>query len=268
MPETYRDRDALRELLRRGDGTDRAFVDAMIRMRFSRTNDPEERAELRELHEGVRAASLRSHAALRTAIATGALRGAAARRHFDDIPVFERDHFVEEALGIAYPPLEESVLEPELLAYAPSGYDEIVHALDATQLGPGDHFLDLGSGMGKAVLLAALLTGATSSGVECDRSLHELAEGAARALGLDGARFHHGDARDLALQDADVVFMYLPFTGSALAAVMDRLMDGGRGREARSRRRFLCAGPLDARRYRDLVPAGPPRSWLHVYAWR
>jgi protein-L-isoaspartate O-methyltransferase len=261
------DLEILRALVHGGDGHDRAFVDAMIRMGWSRTSDADERARLGELHEALRAASHRHHATLRAELASGAFRGAALREYFDAVPVFDRDHFVEEVLGIAYPPLEEPELAPELMAYAPSGYDEIIHAFDVTALGAGDHFLDIGSGTGKAVLLAALLTGATSSGIECNRSLHDLAASASRELGVDGARFEHGDARDVVLDDADVVFMYLPFTGSALATVMARLTDGRPGAR-RSRARFLCAGPLELRRYRDLVAGGPSRSWLHIYAWR
>jgi protein-L-isoaspartate O-methyltransferase len=262
------DPDALRALLDRDDGRDRAFVDAMIRMAWSRKMEPAKRDELGELHRAVRAASLRSHGAIRTQIADGTLRGAKLRNRFDDVPVFQRDHFVEEVLGIAYPPLEEPELTPGLMTYSPSGYDEIVHAIDVTRLGPGDQFLDVGSGMGKAVMLATLLAGATSTGVECERSLDALARDASHAIGLQEVRFHHGDARDVASENADVVFMYLPFTGSVLTTVMARLIEEGRPRASRSRARFLCAGPLDTHHYPDLVAAGPAKSWLHIYAWR
>jgi protein-L-isoaspartate O-methyltransferase len=264
------DLEPLRALLDRDDGRDRAFVDAMIRMSWSRTRDPAQHAALGELHVAVRAASHRSHAALRARIATGALRGAALKEHFDGIPELERDHFVEEALGIAYPPLEEPDPETELIAYAPSGYGEILHAFEVTRLGPGDRFLDLGSGTGKAVILAALLAGATSSGIECDGALHALAEAASRGLGLESARFTLGDARTVALEDADVVYMYLPFTGTALATVMSRLTEQRQRSPpgSRARARFLCAGALDLNRYPELVAAGPAKSWLQVYAWR
>src|SRR5690606_32783172 len=144
-------------------------------------------------------------------IAAGALRGAALRRRFDDVPARERDHFVEEVLGIAYPPLDEPVLPRELIAYQTGGYDEIVHALDVTRLGPGDRLVDVGSGAGKAVMLAALLGGATSRGIERDGALVELAEDARRELCVGEASFRHGDAREVPLDDVDVVFMYLPF---------------------------------------------------------
>jgi SAM-dependent methyltransferase len=258
----------LAALLARGDGADRAFVDAMVRMGWSRTAAAEERAALEELHLAVKAASMRSHTAVRKEIEEGALVGPTLRRRFDAVPPFERDHFVEEVLGIAYPPLDEPVMAPELLAYAPAGYDEIVHAFDVTGLAPGDRFLDLGSGMGKAVMLAELLTGATAWGVECSGPLLQLAADAARDLGLGRVHFRQGDARDVVLDDPDVVFMYLPFTGSVKASVMARLRDALRRRAPGARRRFLCAGPLDTSRHPELVAAAPSRSWLHVYAWR
>src|SRR5258708_210053 len=111
------DADTLRALIA-GDGRDRAFVDAMIRMEWARTTDAGTRARLYDLHVAVREAALRSHGALRSKIATGALRGADLRRQLEAAPPLERDHFVEEVLGIAYPPLDEPALERELVSYS------------------------------------------------------------------------------------------------------------------------------------------------------
>jgi SAM-dependent methyltransferase len=258
---------ALCALLEGDRAADRAFVDAMIRIGWSRTSDPAQRAELAQLHAATCAAALQSHAQLRAQIASGRLRGAALRQYFDELPLLERDHVVEELLGIAYPPLDEPALARELVGYSPSGYDEIVHALDVTELGDGDSFFDLGCGLGKAMMLAALLNGAASSGVDCNPRLCELGQRAALELGLQRVRFRLGDARAVPLPDADVSFMYLPFTGQALTTVLTRLL--ARARPAPGgRRRFLCCGALDLAQMPDLVAAGPARSWLHVYAWR
>jgi predicted RNA methylase len=251
-----------------GGGQDRAYVDAITRMEWARTSDEERRAELRELHDAIRAAAHEKHAALRTRIASGILRGRSLREHFDEMARLERDHYVEEVLGIAYPPLDEPELERELVPYSPSGYDEIVHALDMVELAAGDRFFDIGSGTGKAVMLAALLCGARSSGIECNVSLIELARRASADLGIEDAKFVHGDARDTAFDHADVFFMYLPFTGRALATVMAHLLERARLEGPQQRRRFLCAGAVDLARYGDLVLVGSPASWLHVYGWR
>jgi len=239
-------------------------------MRWARARDDAERASLLELEAAVQAASLSAHAALRNEIAGATLPCSALRRLFDAVPAAERDHFVEEVLGIAYPPLDEPEPEPEpeLIAYTPSGYDEIVHALDATRLALGQRFLDIGSGLGKAVMLAALFTGASSMGVERDARLHGLAADAARSLGLRQAQFERADALEMLAYDADVVFMYLPFTGTTLARVLARLVEAGRSGPPRRPDRFLCSALLGPGRYPDLVPVGPPKSWLQVYAWR
>ncbi len=242
-----------------GNAGDRAYADALVRMRWAKATDDAERDALEEVRAELASGAARAHTSMRVRIAEGTLRGEELRRCFDDVPLLERDHFVEEVLGIAYPPLGEPELEPGLVAYRPSGYDEIVHALDVTRLDPTDHFLDIGSGTGKVVLLAALLCGATSVGIELDPALIVLGSTSARALGLANVRFVQGDARDAPLGDADVVFLYLPFTGTVLAQVMQRLLE--------RRRRFVCAGALDLPRYPQLVEASSPRSWLHVYAW-
>jgi protein-L-isoaspartate O-methyltransferase len=254
------DLDELRALASRGDARDRAFVDANLRMAWARTVDSRARASIGEVHEAVRSSARQAHEALRAEIVAGEMRGDALRRRFESVAALERDHFVEEVLGVAYPPFEERVLEPELIAYTPSGYEEIVHALDVTQLGPEDRFFDVGAGAGKVVLLATLLTGARSGGVERDAALVEMARSACRELGLERTRVEHGDARDLAGVEADVVFMYLPFTGKALETVLVRLSNTRPG--------WLCAGALDTSRHPELVEQCAARSWLHVYRWR
>ena len=260
---------ALAELIERGDGSDRAFVDALLRMDWARSKDTAQRAALSDLHAALRVAALRAHAPVRAQIAQGSLRGAALRRLFDAVPPFERDHFVEEVLGIAYPPLDELALtSSELMTYSPAGYDEVVHALDLTQLGPGDGFLDLGSGLGKTLLLATLLTGAQSTGLDCDRRLCEQGRAAAAELCLAEVQLQHGDARRAASADFDVVFMYLPFAGEVLATVMQRLLDDARLPRTRTRQRCLCTAPLELARYPELAAVGSAKSWLNVYAWR
>jgi SAM-dependent methyltransferase len=254
----------LRALLDHGDARDRAFVDAMTRLRWARAGDPSARAVLEALHVGARDAALRAHREIRAAIASGHLRGPALRERFESIAPLERDHWVEEVLGVAYPPLDEPRLAHEQIGHTTSGYDEIVHAFDATGLGPGDRFLDVGSGAGKAVMLAALLTGARAFGVEREATLDALARRAVGELALDAQiTLRQADAREATLDEAEVVFLYLPFTGASLATVIEKL-----ARRPRDARRFLCAGALDAARWPELVAVGAPRSWLQVYAWR
>jgi SAM-dependent methyltransferase len=240
------DRAELCDLIARGSAADRAFADGVIRMK---------RKELGDLHPLLAPAAARAHAALRSRIRDG-LRGADLRAVLEAVPARERDHFVEEMLGIAYPPLDEAVPGPSLIPYLPSGYDEIIHAFSATHLAASDSLLDIGSGLGKAVMLAELLFGAAGLGLELDPVLHAQASTASRALRLR-ATFACGDARTEPLPRADVVFMYLPFTGAVLETVMARVLAQAP--------RHLCAGVLDRARYPKLRALGEPQSWLQVY---
>ncbi|HEX2872013.1 MAG TPA: class I SAM-dependent methyltransferase [Polyangiaceae bacterium] len=249
----------LRELALCGTGADRAYADALLRMAWARSDGADERGELLGVLAELRSASRQSHAELRSRIASGVLRGPSLRELFDAVPPLERDHFVEEALGIAYPPLDEGAPGTDLMSYAPSGYDEIVCAFEQSKLAAGDRFLDLGAGLGKVVMLAELLTGAASVGVEYDKRLCDVGNEACRELGLQGERLRAQDARELASFDADVVFMYLPFSGQVLTTVMARLLDDARPR-------YLCTGALELQRYPELSLVGPPQSWLNVYA--
>lgn len=255
-----RDPAALWARLPSADASERAFLDSVNRIGFSRTRAEAsaERADRQALREALREAALLDHAPLRRRIADGTLRGAELRAILLAIPQTDRDHVVEEILGVAYPPLEEPLREAELVPYQPSALDEILHACDASGLTCSDRFLDIGAGTGKVTLLAHLLTGATAIGIERDPALHAVADEAARALHLPTTQLC-ADARDH-LVPCEVAFMFLPFTGSVLEAVMQRL------NELRPRR--VCASALDLARRAELVEIAQPQSWLHIYRWR
>ena len=125
---------------------------------------------------------------------------------------------------------------------------------------PGDVVLDLGSGLGKVVLLTHLLTGARAHGVELQPALVSRARDAASAHGLD-VTFEQGDAREADLGDANVFFLYLPFTGPALARVLDRL------KAVASRRAIVVATlGVDLDRVAPWLVRRPVDSfWLALY---
>lgn len=247
--------EELDRLARRADVADRAFACGVARLRAV-----EDGARARALLEVARQRALDDHAALRAAIAEGRVRGGAFRDALERVPLAIRDAWVEEVLDVAHPPLDEVELDRELVPYVPSGVAEILHALDATGLSPDATLVDLGAGMGKVVLLAALLTGARARGVELDARLVAAGTTAAAALRLDRVTMVRGDAREIDAGPADVVFLYVPFTGDVLRAVLDRLEPA-----ARSRRAFVCASPLDRARHPWLVPVGAACGWMEVH---
>jgi SAM-dependent methyltransferase len=89
-------------------------------------------------------------------------------------------------------------------------------------------FVDLGSGMGRAVLLAAQQPFRQVVGVELSPALHEIArenlERFSGTLRCRDVRLVRADARDYRLPPGDLVaYLYNPFGGSVLAAVAERL---------------------------------------------
>jgi SAM-dependent methyltransferase len=82
--------------------------------------------------------------------------------------------------------------------------------LRLANVGPGDHVIDLGSGDGRIVILAARRFGAAGLGVEIDPRLVELSRRHARDAGVaDRAEFREQDLFKTDLSKASVVTMYL-----------------------------------------------------------
>lgn len=79
--------------------------------------------------------------------------------------------------------------------------------------GPNDTVVDLGSGDGRLVVLAAQLHGARGVGVEIQAPLVALAREVAAEAGVaDRVRFVEGDLREADLSAATVVVLYLSTT--------------------------------------------------------
>jgi SAM-dependent methyltransferase len=136
--------------------------------------------------------SLRLQArAARLEIASGALRGVALRDAVLAVPFRDRDVWVDELLGIEPPP-------------------------------PDDELVDLGSGLGRVAILAHLLSGARTHGIEIQAPLVDRARARCAALGLTAVSFTHGDAAGAVL-DGSVFFLYAPFNGDLLARVVRQL---------------------------------------------
>lgn len=252
--------DELAALSDSADLGDRAFAAGTLRLRWWRDREGADRVRAASLLARLREHAVARHAEVRAEIRGGALRGGALRARIESIPEHLRDSWVEEVLDVASPPMEEPDYERGLVPYVPSGVAEILHAIDAASLGRDQTLVDLGSGMGKVVMLASLLSGAQGLGIELDATLAHASRDAAVSLSLERVRIVEDDARRAPLDAGDVFFMYLPFTGTPFHAVMDRIE-----RVALSKRVVVCAVAIDVRRFRWLRPVGAPSCWLQVY---
>jgi SAM-dependent methyltransferase len=173
-----------------------------------------------------------SVAAVRAQIESGALRGAALRDRLLAVPFLERDAWIDAVLGIAQPPPDHD-LPRGAVPYLPCGIAEILTMLADVPVRPDDEVVDLGSGLGRVVILAHLLTGAPAWGVEIQDHLVRGARArtAALALPVERVAFVHANAADIEL-DGSVFFLYAPFNGDLLTRVLCRL-------EAVARRRAI-----------------------------
>ena len=84
--------------------------------------------------------------------------------------------------------------------------DDVYELFKRLELHQESHLLDLGSGDGRVVFVAALFTQAT--GIEFDEKLHNAALAAADALQIPGAHFILGDYTDHDLSVYSVWFSY------------------------------------------------------------
>jgi hypothetical protein len=138
------------------------------------------------------------------------------------IPVCERDAALERLWDISAARYSSEPPGEHLIGYHASGVAAIVLALASVPVQPNDVFIDLGAGLGKVVLCARVLTGATARGIELQPSLVAAARAATTRAGAD-VDWILGDVQDVDLQDGTVFFAYAPFTGRVLANVMERL---------------------------------------------
>ncbi len=120
----------------------------------------------------------------------------------------------------AHPPAHPAA---GMVFYQPTPARHILQLFAATSLSETDVLVDLGSGLGHVPLLASILTGARSVGIELEPAYIASARECAESLGLGRVSFLQQDARDADFSVGTVFFLYTPFTGAVLKTVLGRL---------------------------------------------
>jgi Histone methylation protein DOT1 len=166
-------------------------------------------------------------------------RGASPHRVFESIRTSAcLDEAGSPSSGPGFDPLDELVsgilqfsepsetniqLGPEMVFYQPTPVRHILDLITVSALSRADVLVDLGSGLGHVPLLASMLTGSQSIGIEVQAAHVASAQECAQSVGLRDARFIQQDARVADLSCGTVFYLYSPFTGSILANVLDKL---------------------------------------------
>ena len=114
--------------------------------------------------------------------------------------------------------------------YEPSGWSVLGHVLPRGEVSPDDVFIDLGSGKGRVVLLAARYPFKRVIGVELSERLTEIARGNLERnrhrLACQDIELVTADALDYELpDDVTVAYLFNPFTGETFDRVLRKLID-------------------------------------------
>jgi hypothetical protein len=185
---------------------------------------------------------------LRQRIRSGALSAPMLRQIFDSHTLYRPgrlgqihrgydtlDALVQGLLRAEQAPTAGERRDIEMIPYEPTPARAILELVDQIQLHAEDTFYDLGAGLGHVTILVHLLTGAAARGIEIEAVYCQHARHCAEALGLSKVSFLNDDARDVDYADGTVFFMYTPFTGTVLEAVLAAL-----AHQARCRPITLC----------------------------
>jgi hypothetical protein len=171
------------------------------------------------------------------------------RATLQGIPPGSRDRWVDRVLGLDDLPEDGLDLPPGCTPYLPCSVNVLLRVVIQARVSPMDVFVDVGSGLGRAMIFVHLVTGAAAIGVEVQRDLAHAAKDLAARSQLPRVSTVEGDAAGLAglIAIGSVFFFYCPFSGDRLKTVLNDLEDIARTRMLR-----LC-----------LVDLPPPAcSWL------
>jgi hypothetical protein len=202
---------------------------------------------------------------VRALLERGAFDAQAFRVALERVDSVDRDAWVDVALGFPSPPDDGPALPRGGVPYLPCPVDTLLRVIDEAPVDDGDVFVDIGAGIGRAVAIVSLLTGARSLGIEAQPQLVGVARERIAGLGLGGVTMVTGDAAELPAGAAggSVFFLCCPFSGDRLSALLARLELVARVRTIR----LCCVDlPLPARPWFD--PMGSTAGSLVIYRSR
>jgi trans-aconitate methyltransferase len=153
------------------------------------------------------------------------------------VPLLERDAWIDLVLGIEAVPEDGPALPRGGVPYLPCAVDALLRAVAQAELTAADVLVDVGAGVGRALVCLHLLTGAEAIGVEIQPALVAAARRLIAGTTVERVSMREGDAAELVgqLDTASVFFFYCPFGGERLERVLDQLEPRARARALRVR---------------------------------
>jgi Histone methylation protein DOT1 len=262
---------ALQELITQLEADPFLFAPEQVRRRIDALdeldahlegNGPDER--VRALRARMEAANSELYESVRREIRRGGRAEALVRLlrdAGDPAPGLSYDYMDELLSGVLQVREPERVDVPpghEMVFYQPTPVRHILQMVRVSGLGEDDVLIDLGSGLGHVALLATMLTGCVSYGIEVEGAYVVCAQECAESLGpgLGRVQFVHEDARIGDLSAGTVFHLYTPFTGTLLANVLERLRNESANRPIRICTLGPCASVVAEAPW--LVSSGQP----------
>jgi predicted RNA methylase len=149
------------------------------------------------------------------------------------------DLFINGLSSFKTMPEQSKELEPEMVYYQKTPARIVFELVEKCHPVKEDVFFDLGSGLGQVAILVNLLTGITTKGIEFEPAFCNYARICAAELNLSNVTFTNADARKADYSDGTIFFMFTPFKGEIMQAVLAVLR-----KEAMQRRiKIITYGP-------------------------
>lgn len=170
------------------------------------------------------------------------------------------DYLDELIVGVLqFEEIAAAIVQPtiEMVFYQPTPARHIFDLIKRAALNEQDLLVDLGSGLGHVALLVSICTRAGSIGAELEPVYVECARRVVETLNLKRITFIQQDARAMNFADGTVFYLYTPFTGSMLRAVLYSLREEGCRRDIRICTFGPCTATVAKEEWLELV--GVPR---------
>lgn len=149
-------------------------------------------------------------------------------------------------------PEQTKDLEPEMVYYQKTPARIVFELVETSAISQHDVFFDIGAGLGQVAILVNLLAGITAKGIEFEPAFCDYARDCAAELNLSDVIFINVDAREADYSEGTIFFMFTPFRGEIMEAVLEILR-----RESLQRKiKIITYGPCTAQ--------VALQNWLHA----
>lgn len=139
-------------------------------------------------------------------------------------------------------PEQTKDLEPEMVYYQKTPARIVFELVETSSISHHDVFFDIGAGLGQVAILVNLLAGITTKGIEFEPAFCNYARDCAAELNLSDVTFINVDAREADYSEGTIFFMFTPFRGEIMEAVLEILR-----RESLQRKiKIITYGPCTA----------------------